>query len=149
MNDAPTHAPREAFDIRINAPVSVEQFVGVLRASTLAERRPVDDRACIEGMLRHANLTVSAWQGERLVGIARSLTDFSYACYLSDLAVERALQGHGIGRALIEATRAQLGPQAKLILLAAPAADRYYERIGMTRHPRAWLLERDQPLAGG
>lgn len=149
MNDAPTPAPRDAVDIRINAPVSVEQFLGVLRASTLAERRPVDDRECIEGMLRHANLTVSAWQGERLVGIARSVTDFHYACYLSDLAVERALQGRGIGRALIEATRAQLGPKGKLILLAAPAADRYYERIGMTRHPRAWLLDRDQPLAGG
>lgn len=147
MNDAPTPAPRDAFDIRINAPVSAEQFLGVLHASTLAERRPVDDRECIEGMLRHANLTVSAWQGERLVGIARSVTDFHYACYLSDLAVERALQGQGIGRALIEATRAQLGPKAKLILLAAPAADRYYERIGMTRHPRAWLLDREQPLA--
>ncbi len=133
--------------IRVNAPISADQFIALLQASTLAERRPVHDRACIEGMLRHADLTISAWLGERLVGIARSVTDFHYACYLSDLAVDREVQRQGIGRALIEATREQLGPQAKLILLAAPAADAYYERIGMTRNPRAWLLSREQPLA--
>ena len=134
--------------IRVDTPISADAFIALLHASTLAERRPVHDRACIEGMLRHADLTISAWLGERLVGIARSVTDFHYACYLSDLAVDRELQRQGIGRALIEATRDQLGPQAMLILLAAPAADAYYERIGMTRHPRAWLLSREQPLAG-
>ncbi len=132
--------------IRVNAPVSVEQFIELLRASSLAERRPVEDRACIEGMLRHADLCVSAWQGERLVGISRAITDFHYACYVSDLAVDAQCQRQGIGRALLEATQRQLGPRCQLLLLAAPAADSYYERIGMTRHPRAWLLAREQRL---
>lgn len=136
-------------EIRVNAPVSPEQFLQVLQASTLAERRPVDDRACIEGMLRNASLVVSAWQDGQLVGISRAVTDFHYCCYVSDLAVDRRVQRRGIGRALLDATQRQLGPRCQLLLLAAPAADSYYERIGMTRHPRAWLLARDQRLAGG
>ena len=133
-------------DIRVNAPVDVDQFLQLLRASTLAERRPVDDRACLEGMLRNANLVVSAWQDGQLVGISRAVTDFHYCCYVSDLAVDRRLQGRGIGRALLDATQQQLGPRCQLLLLAAPAADSYYEHIGMTRHPRAWLLPREQRL---
>ena len=133
-------------DIRVNAPVCVDQFLQLLQASTLAERRPVDDRACLEGMLRNANLVVSAWQDGQLVGISRAVTDFHYCCYVSDLAVDRRLQRQGVGRALLDATQSRLGPRCQLILLAAPAADSYYEHIGMTRHPRAWLLPREQRL---
>lgn len=130
----------------VNAPVSADEFIAVLRASTLGERRPIDDRACIEGMLRHANLIVSAWEDGRLVGIARSLTDFHYACYLSDLAVDRACQRRGIGMELQRRTQAALGPRCTLILLAAPAAADYYDHIGFTHHPRAWTLARDAHL---
>jgi hypothetical protein len=127
---------------KINAPISTEQFITLLRSSTLDERRPVDDRACMEGMLANSNLTVSAWDGAELVGIARSVTDFSFACYLSDLAVSRNYQKAGIGRQLQILTQRQLGPQCQLILIAAPAADAYYKHIGYTRHPRCWVLER-------
>ncbi|TGD74318.1 GNAT family N-acetyltransferase [Mangrovimicrobium sediminis] len=133
-------------DYRVNAPVSAAQFVAVLRASTLAQRRPVDDLACIQGMLDHANLTVSAWEGEELVGIARSVTDFHYACYLSDLAVDARCQGRGIGRRLQALTQEQLGPHGKLILIAAPAANTYYAQLGMQNNPRCWVLERDARL---
>ena len=126
--------------------IDADQFIDVLRRSTLAERRPVDDRACIESMLRHGNLLCTAWAGEHLVGVARSVTDFSYCCYLSDLAVDAAFQQQGIGRELIRLTRAQLGPRALLILLAAPRAAPYYPRIGMQAHPSAWVLRQDDPL---
>lgn len=115
------------------------------RASTLAERRPVDDEARFAAMLANANLVVSAWEGERLVGIARALSDFSYATYLSDLAVRASHQRRGIGRELIRHVRAA-APQATLILLAAPAAERYYPRVGFRHHPQAWLLRTDDPL---
>jgi len=133
-------------EYRINVPVSAVQFIDLLRRSTLAERRPVDDRDCIEGMIGNSNLTVSAWDGGQLAGIARSVTDFHYACYLSDLAVDRALQKQGIGRRLQALTQDQLGPRCTLILLAAPAADAYYGHIGFSRHERCWILERDSSV---
>lgn len=120
--------------------IDADAFIDVLRRSTLAERRPVDDRACIDGMLRHADLLCTAWDGDKLIGIARSVTDFSYCCYLSDLAVDAAYQQQGIGKELIRRTQERLGPQCKIILLAAPKAVDYYPRIGFTAHSSAWLL---------
>lgn len=126
--------------------ISAAEFIDVLRRSTLAERRPVDDHDCIEGMLRHADVLVTARQEGLLVGVARSVTDFNYCCYLSDLAVDQAHQGKGIGRELIRHTREELGPRCKLILLSAPAAVHYYPHIGFTRHNSAWILNREDPL---
>ncbi len=132
---------------KINHPISNEQFVELLIKSTLGERRPIDDRACMEGMLKNSNLMVTAWNGETLVGIARSMTDFHYACYLSDLAVDKNYQGKGIGKRLQSLTQEQLGPKCKLILIAAPAANTYYGHIGFTNNPRCWILSRDQRIA--
>ena len=136
-------------DYKVNEPIEVGQFVALLKASTLAERRPVDDLACMQGMLSNSNLVVSAWDGDQLVGIARSITDFHYACYLSDLAVHLDYQRAGIGKALQVLTQRQLGPRCKLILIAAPAANSYYEQLGYTHNPRCWILGREQDLAGG
>jgi hypothetical protein len=47
---------------------------------------------------------------------------------------------------LIEMTRAALGPHCRLILLAAPAATRYYPRLGFERHPECWTLPPDATL---
>ncbi|WP_028671937.1 GNAT family N-acetyltransferase [Saccharospirillum impatiens] len=137
-----------AIDYRIDAPVSADQFIDLLHRSTLAERRPVDNRACIEGMLTNASLTISAWNGDVLVGIARSVTDFHFACYLSDLAVDAGLQKSGIGKQLQALTQQQLGPLCKLILLAAPAASAYYEPLGYRHNDRCWVLEPDVPISG-
>ena len=119
--------------------LSIEEFRTVLIESTLGERRPVEEPARLGKMLAHANLVVTARdESGRLVGVARSLTDFAYCCYLSDLAVSRELQKQGIGRRLIEETLRHLEPGAKLILLAAPAAVDYYARVGFEKHPSAW-----------
>lgn len=135
-------------DYRVNAPVSTDQFIDLLTRSTLAERRPVEDRTCMAGMLANASLIVSAWEGETLVGIARSVTDFHYACYLSDLAVDRSLQRSGIGKQLQSVTQQQLGPRCKLILLAAPSANAYYEPLGYRHNDRCWVLEPETRIAG-
>lgn len=100
----------------------------------------MDNPECLEGMLRHADILATCWDGEKLVGVSRSVTDFSYCCYLSDLAVDTACQRQGIGKKLIELTQSQLGPLCKIILLAAPAAVEYYPRIGFSHHPQAWIL---------
>lgn len=120
--------------------ITEAEFIDVLKRSTLAERRPVDDPKCIAAMLGHANLLCTAWDGPLLVGVARSVTDFEYCCYLSDLAVDEAYQKHGIGKKLIALTQAQLGARANLILLAAPKAQGYYPKIGFAAHPSAWIL---------
>lgn len=133
-------------EYKINEPVSTDQFVALLKASTLGERRPIEDRECMEGMLLNSNLIVSAWCNDQLVGIARSVTDFHYACYLSDLAVSLEHQKSGIGKRLQILTQAQLGPRCKLILIAAPAANQYYEHVGFDNNPRCWVLGRDSSI---
>ncbi len=123
--------------------ITTEQFIDVLRRSTLGERRPIDDYECMEGMVNNSNVLVTAWDGEKLVGVARSMTDFHYACYLSDLAVDRDYQRQGIGKQLQILTQQQLGKHCKLILIAAPAANGYYQQLGYTHMPRCWVLSKD------
>ncbi len=127
--------------------ISEADFVDLLRRSTLAERRPVEDARSIKAMLHHADLLCTAWDGEKLVGVARSVTDFEFCCYLSDLAVDTAYQKQGIGRELIRLTRSKLGRHAFIILLAAPSAEAYYPRIGFDAHRSAWLLPATKLLA--
>jgi GNAT superfamily N-acetyltransferase len=122
-----------------------EEFIDVLKRSTLAARRPVDDAERIKCMCQNANLIVTARKDGKLVGVARSLTDFIYCTYLSDLAVDENLQKQGIGTRLIKETK-MLTPQAKLILLSAPAAVGYYPKIGMTRHEHCYLLDNENDL---
>ena len=120
--------------------LDLDQMLELYRESRLAERRPVDNRRIAADMLAHANLVISAWDGPLLVGLARTLTDFSYVGYLADLAVRRSHQRRGVGTALIARTRARMGPRSLLVLLAAPDARDYYPRIGFTRHDSAWVL---------
>jgi GNAT superfamily N-acetyltransferase len=126
--------------------ITAAQFIDVLNRSTLGERRPVHDAQRIAAMLEHANLICTAWSGDLLVGVARSVTDFAFCCYLSDLAVDAAFQGKGVGTELIRMTQRRLHPDAKLILLAAPKAREYYPRIGMEPHDSAWVASASKVL---
>lgn len=135
-----------SIEYKVNAPVTAEQFIELLNSSTLGERRPVEDHECISGMVNNSNLMVTAWDDGSLVGIARSMTDFHYACYLSDLAVDKKYQKCGIGKKLQILTQEQLGPKCKLLLVAAPDANTYYEHIGFTNNTRCWILNRDQRI---
>lgn len=111
--------------------ITADQFVDVLKRSTLAERRPIHDMERIEKMLAHANILVTAWSDNTLIGVSRAWSDFSFCCYLSDLAVDVAHQKKGIGKELIRRTHEVSGKNTTLILLAAPAAVNYYPKIGM------------------
>ncbi len=127
-----------------NAMVTVEQAIDLYKRSTLGERRPVDRPDIFEGMLKNANLTVTAWSEGRLVGISRTLTDFTYVAYLADLAVDAEYQRQGIGRRLIEETKRRLQPECMVVLLAAPKANDYYPKLGFEHNPRAWMLRGSQ-----
>jgi ribosomal protein S18 acetylase RimI-like enzyme len=121
------------------ADIDIAEVTAVYNSSGLGARRPVADTERFAAMLRNANLIVVCRVGGALAGVARSISDFSYVTYLSDIAVAAEFQRRGIGRALIAATRAE-APAAKLVLLSAPAAVDYYPHIGFTRHESAWVL---------
>jgi len=115
------------------------EFISVLKKSTLGERRPIDDFDRISEMCKNANLTITARLDGKLIGVARSISDFTYCTYLSDLAVDTDFQNKGIGKKLIEET-IKMTPNATLILLSAPAAVEYYPKIGMKRHDNCFIL---------
>ena len=130
-------------EYKINEIINTDQFLELLASSSLGDRRPIQDRDCIDGMISNSNLIVSAWDSGKLVGLSRSVTDFHYACYLSDLAVAESHQKMGIGKKLQIITQSELGPRCKLILIAAPSANEYYEHIGFTNNERCWVLDRN------
>ena len=130
-------------EYRDDAVITAEQAIDLYKRSTLGERRPIHNAQTFEAMLKHANLTITAWDQEKLVGISRSLTDFAYVAYLADLAVDEQYQRSGIGKQLIEETKVRLGSECMIVLLAAPKANEYYEHIGFEHNPRAWTLQKE------
>lgn len=126
----------------IEPDLAVAELIDVLRRSTLAERRPVDDPVAMAGMIRHADLILTARRDGLLVGVSRALTDFHFCTYLSCLAVDERCQRQGIGRELIRRTHIAAGLHTTLILLAAPKAETYYGHIGLQPHHSCWTIPR-------
>jgi ribosomal protein S18 acetylase RimI-like enzyme len=123
--------------------LGADEYIDVVRKSGLV--RPIDDRGRVERMLAHANLIVTARQEGRLVGFARSLSDFCFCCYLSDLAVDRACQGQGVGKRLIEETRSAAGgPSTTVLLLSAPGAMTFYQGIKMPQADNCFVYRRQK-----
>jgi ribosomal protein S18 acetylase RimI-like enzyme len=125
--------------------ISPEQLASVFDRSGI--NRPTGDLPRMAKMLEHGNLLATAWDGDKLVGVARSLTDFCYCCYLSDLAVDRAYQNSGIGRRLIALTQEAIGPDSMLLLLAAPSAMTYYPKVGFDSLANAFMIPRVNVIA--
>ncbi len=130
----------------LNPQITTNEFITILKNSTLGERRPIDDLACMQGMVEHADIIVTATHHDKIVGIARAVTDFHYCCYLSDLAVHVNYQKEGIGKELISMIQAQLGEKCKVILLSSPQAREYYPKVGFTGHDSAWVVKASKEL---
>lgn len=130
---------------QIEEKIGIEEFTQVLVNSTLGERRPVNEPERIAKMLQHANLIATARDNGKLIGISRSLTDFAFCTYLSDLAVDENYQKKGIGKELIRLTKEHT-PKATLILLAAPKAVGYYPKIGMKQWEQCYILNNVEDL---
>jgi ribosomal protein S18 acetylase RimI-like enzyme len=127
---------------RDNAEITVTTAVNLYQRSTLGERRPIHRPDIFAQMLAHADITITAWDGDKLVGICRTLTDYGYVAYLADLAVDVDYQRQGVGKQLVAETERRLGPDCMIVLLAAPQANEYYAKIGFTHNPRAWVKRR-------
>lgn len=130
---------------QIENDLSAAEFVDVLERSTLGERRPIDDPERIASMLKQANLIITARLDGKLIGVARSLSDFAFCTYMSDLAVDMAFQHQGIGKELIRQTKLVCG-QGKLLLLAAPKAQGYYPKIGMKHFEHCYYINEAEEL---
>lgn len=145
MKDKDAKKDSSGVEFAVENYLRADEFVAVLKESTLAERRPVDDASRIESMCRNASLVVTARYQGRMVGVARCITDFVYCTYLSDLAVSQEFQRQGIGRELIRRVKEAV-PETLVILLAAPKAMEYYPAIGMKRHEGAFVLREVEEL---
>ncbi|MCE3278208.1 MAG: family acetyltransferase [Bacteroidetes bacterium] len=125
---------------RINASLRAEDVIEVFKSSGI--NRPIEDLTRIDQMLKNSNLIISAWDGIELIGIARSVTDYNYCCYLSDLAVKVEHQKSGIGKTLIELTQQTIGDQTMLLLLSAEPAMEYYPKVGFEKVENGFIIKR-------
>ena len=133
-------------EYKVNLTITTDEFIEVLKNSTLGERRPIDDIECINGMVENADIIVTATQNNKIIGVARAVTDFHYCCYLSDLAVDKSCQKSGVGKKLIEIVQTEIGEKCKIILLSAPQATEYYPKIGFEQHQSAWVIRSREGL---
>jgi ribosomal protein S18 acetylase RimI-like enzyme len=127
--------------------LDVGEFCRVLLESGLGATRPTGDRPRMQQMLEQADLVVTARldrPDRALIGVARSITDFSWCCYLSELAVSSSAQGLGVGKGLIDETRRAIGPRVSLVLASMPDSVGFYERIGMPRQPDTFWFKRSE-----
>jgi len=125
--------------------ITLQDFIHILDKSTLGLRRPLADLAAMQLMFQHGNVYVGAYDGSKLVGLARVMTDFVFTSYLSDLAIDVDYQHKGIGKQLIIEVKNFI-PRAKIILLAAPAAEAYYPKIGMQKHEHCYFIDSVEEL---
>ncbi|WP_235908785.1 GNAT family N-acetyltransferase [Roseiconus nitratireducens] len=134
----------------IEPDLTVEEFIDILRRSTLDQRRPVDDVGRMARMLRAADVIATARRDDgKLIGIARAISDRAYCTYLSDLAVDVQHQRQGIGGQLVDLVHREAGLETTLILLAAPASVGYYPKIGMEAHQSCWIRRPVDPITNG
>lgn len=130
-------------EYKLNKNITSSEFIEVLKKSTLSERRPINDLEAIKGMLTNADIILTATINNKIIGVARAVTDFNYCCYLSDLAVDKQYQKNGIGKKLILKVQEQLNDKCKIVLLSAPDAREYYPKIGFTQHDSAWTIQKN------
>ncbi|MCM3569946.1 GNAT family N-acetyltransferase [Neobacillus mesonae] len=127
-------------DYKLNTSITAKELSQLFKASGI--KRPADDLPRLQKMITNADLTFSAWDGEKLAGIARAITDFSYCCYLSDLAVDKDYQKCGIGKRLVTLLREEIGDEVTLLLLSSPIAMEYYPRIGFEKADNGFKIMR-------
>jgi ribosomal protein S18 acetylase RimI-like enzyme len=125
---------------KVNTKIEPHQLSALFKNSGL--RRPVDDLNRMKKMIENADLLITAWDGDKLVGIARGLTDHSYCCYLSDLAVDKEYQHNGIGHDLVDRVEEIIGEECTLVLLSPAEAMEYYPKLGFEKSDNAFVIPR-------
>ena len=127
---------------KLDVKPTAEQVIELYKSAGLP--RPVNDKERIQKMYDHSNLIITAWDGDRLAGACRCITDWVWSCYLADLAIHNDYKKHGIGKRLIEITREKVGEYAMILLLSVPAAMEYYPKVGFDKENRAFSIPREK-----
>jgi predicted N-acetyltransferase YhbS len=104
--------------------------------------RPTNDRERIKKMYQNSDLIITAWDGETLVGVSRSITDWAWCCYLADLAIRSDYQRLGVGKKLIALTKEKLGEHSMVLLLSVPTAMQYYPKLGFQKVQNGFIIDR-------
>ena len=124
-----------------NKPVDIEQVIHLYKQSFIELKRPVEDKDKMQALIEHANVVISAWDNSTLVGLCRGFSDFNFVTYISDLAVLKDYQNQGIGKKLLAKVKDFTDHSTRLVLLSNVSANTYYEKLGFSRHDRAWVLD--------
>jgi len=124
------------FDKKLNA----DQIIELYENAGLP--RPTNDKERIKKMFDNSNLIITAWHNDLLVGVARSITDWVWSCYLSDLVVRDKYKKEGVGRQLINQTKEKVGEQSMVLLLSVPTAMDYYPKVGFKKQESSFIINR-------
>ena len=134
---------------QINPGITAEEVLTIYLESGL--NRPTETRR-IQQMIDHATIIITAQDGDKLVGCLRAFTDYSFDCYLNDLAVHREYQKRGIGKELIQQLKNQLEDQVMIMLISAADAAPFYAKLDFRNFSRledTWYLVTQPETAGG
>ena len=123
-----------------NVDLNLEDIILVFEKSSI--NRPIGNKKRIKSMFDNSNLVISAWDEDKLVGLCRALTDFSYCCYLSDLAIDIDYQRQGIGRTMIDLVKKEISDEVALILLSSPSAMSFYPKVGFGKIENGFIINR-------
>ena len=122
---------------RTDAPLDVVTFRDLVKRTTL--NRDLDDDAKVQRMLDNADFLYTAWDGDRVVGFIRGLTDYGDVVYVADLGIDQEYWRQGIGKSLLNLIDQELGTKMHVVLLASELAADYYAKVGFAKHPRGYI----------
>ncbi|WP_026954624.1 GNAT family N-acetyltransferase [Algoriphagus vanfongensis] len=130
---------------QIEKEISLEEYISILESSTLSKRRPMENHSQLRRMISGSNLIITARSEGKLVGLLRALSDFSFRCFIADLAVDASYQKQGIGKTLLQEAR-NSAEDARLFLFAAETAIPFYHKLGFYPHNHCFQLKPEDKL---
>jgi predicted N-acetyltransferase YhbS len=99
--------------------------------------------ADVAKLLKHPQVFLTAWDGGKLVGFARVLTDFVYRAVIADVIVRPGYYGHGIGSQVVR--QAMKDPRLKSVTgywLYTTDKQAFYKKLGFEFSPKHLMLLR-------
>jgi len=131
----PTLKPALTFSETANLDAS--QLLRLFHQAPWAKNRTLEDAT---KMLRHSDVVLCAWDGDRLVGFGRVLTDFVYRATIWDVIVDQAYQKQGIGTELVR--RILNHPRLNQVELFWLCTRRpgFYEKLGFSSKEQTGMV---------
>jgi len=103
--------------------------------------------ALLAQQVEGARYLTSAYDGDRLVGFARAISDGATNGYLSSVMVDPAYRRQGLARTMLERIMHDK-PTIRWVLHTRSAASALYRSLGFTPAPDMMWRERKAPLSG-